>query len=42
MPKIPDGATQVALDGASRPMLLDGVDLRGIRRTAWAPTAKSA
>ena len=41
LPRIPDGATQVVLDSASLTMLLDGVDLRAVRRTAlWKPLAK--
>jgi len=44
MPRIPDGATQVVLDPASLAMLLDGVDLRAVRRAPmWEPaTRKSA
>ena len=42
MPRIPDGATRVVLDAASLAMLLDGVDLRTIRRAPrWKPLAKS-
>ena len=38
MPRIPEGATQVALDAASLTMLLDGVDLRAVRRApTWQP-----
>jgi len=38
MPRIPEGASQVAIDGASLMMLLDGVDLRAVRRTpTWQP-----
>lgn len=38
MPTIPDGATSVALDGAALTMLLDGIDLRTVRRPAlWRP-----
>lgn len=41
MPRIPEGATQVQLDATSLAMLLDGIDLRVIRRApAWRPTAK--
>ena len=41
MPRIPQGATQIALDPASLAMLLDGVDLRAVRRTAiWQPTPR--
>jgi transposase len=44
MPRIPEGASQVVLDPASLTMLLDGIELRGVRRTAmWQPkTRKSA
>lgn len=42
MPRIPDGATQVVLDAASLTMLLEGVDLRTIRRApTWKPLTKS-
>lgn len=38
MPRIPDGATEVVLDAASLTMLLDGVDLRAVRRAPlWTP-----
>lgn len=38
MPRIPDGASQVTLDAASLTMLLDGIDLRVVRRTPmWQP-----
>jgi len=38
MPRIPEGASQIALDAASLTMLLDGVDLRLVRRTPmWQP-----
>jgi transposase len=38
MPRIPEGASQVELDPASLTMLLDGVDLRAVRRaTTWQP-----
>ena len=41
MPHIPEGATQVVLDSASLAMLLDGVDLRAVRRTPmWKPLAR--
>jgi transposase len=41
MPRIPDGASQIVLDSASLTMLLDGVDLRAVRRTPmWKPLAK--
>jgi transposase len=38
MPRIPDGASQVVLDSASLTMLLDGVDLRAVKRAPrWEP-----
>lgn len=38
MPHVPTAATQVELDSASLAMLLDGVDLRAIRRAPqWRP-----
>jgi transposase len=38
LPRIPEGASQVVLDAASLTMLLDGVDLRVVRRAAsWQP-----
>ena len=41
MPRIPDRATQVILDPASLAMLLDGVDLRAVRRIPmWKPGSK--
>ena len=39
MPRIPEGASKVVLDPASLTMLLDGVDLRAVRR---APTFQPA
>lgn len=43
LPKVPDGATQVALDAASLTMLLDGIDLRAVRRAAlWEPRAPTS
>jgi len=43
MPRIPEGATQVVLDAALLTMLLDGVDLRAVRRgPRWEPIRKSA
>lgn len=43
MPRIPAGATRVTLDAAELAMLLDGVDLRAVRRIPhWAPSKKSA
>ena len=42
MPRVPEGATEVVLEAGSLAMLLDGVDLRAVRRTAlWRP-AKAA
>lgn len=41
MPRVAEDATQVVLDPASLAMLLDGVDLRAVRRTPmWKPLAK--
>jgi len=38
MPRIPEGATRVELDATSLAMLLDGVDLRVVRRAPrWEP-----
>lgn len=38
MPHVPDAASQVVLDAASLAMLLDGVDLRAVRRAPrWEP-----
>jgi transposase len=38
MPHVPEAASQVVLDAASLAMLLDGVDLRAIRRAPrWEP-----
>lgn len=42
LPRVPDGATQISLDAASLVMLLDGVDLRAVRRAAlWEPPRKN-
>jgi len=42
MPRVPEGASQVVLDATSLTMLLDGVDLRAVRRTAlWEPRQKT-
>lgn len=42
MPRVPEGACQVVLDPASLAMLLDGVDLRAVRRAPmWRPTTSS-
>lgn len=38
MPRVADGASHIVLDPASLAMLLDGVDLRAIRRAQhWEP-----
>lgn len=43
MPRISEGASQVVLDPAALAMLLDGLDLRAIRRpTMWQPTARKS
>jgi len=43
MPRIPEGASQVVLDAASLTMLLDGVDLRAVRRTPmWQPSVRKS
>ena len=43
LPRVPDGATSITLDGPSLAMLLDGVDLRSVRRNAaWEPRRKTA
>ena len=43
MPRIPEGASQVVLDSASLTMLLDGVDLRAVRRAPmWQPAARKS
>ena len=43
MPRIPEGASQVVLDSASLTMLLDGVELRTVRRaTMWQPPMKKS
>jgi transposase len=42
MPPVPAGATSIALDGASLAMLLDGIDLRLVRRPEmWSPKKAS-
>jgi hypothetical protein len=42
MPRVADGASQVVLDATSLAMLLDGVDLRAVRRAAlWEPRRKT-
>jgi transposase len=41
MPRIPDGASQIVLEPGSLAMLLDGIDLRAVRRTTmWQPTTR--
>lgn len=44
MPRVDPGAAEVVLDAASLALLLDGIDLRSVRRAAaWRPAvAKSA
>jgi len=38
MPHVPEAASQIVLDAASLAMLLDGVDLRAVRRAPqWEP-----
>ena len=38
MPRVPETATHIELDAASLAMLLDGVDLRAVRRAPrWEP-----
>lgn len=42
IPRVADGASQVVLDATSLAMLLDGVDLRAVRRAAlWEPRRKT-
>jgi transposase len=41
MPRIPEGASQIVLEPGSLAMLLDGIDLRAVRRTTmWQPTTR--
>jgi transposase len=43
MPRVPEGATQITLDAASLTMLLDGIDLRVVRRAPmWQPAARKS
>jgi transposase len=40
MPSIPEGATRVEMDATTLAMLLDGIDVKRVRRpTAWTPPA---
>lgn len=43
MPRVPEGASQIPLDAAQLTMLLDGIDMRDVRRIPlWAPQKKTA
>jgi transposase len=43
MPRIPAGATRVEMDATTLAMLLDGIDVRYVRRpTTWTPPALAA
>lgn len=43
MPSIPQGAARVEMDATTLAMLLDGIDVRHVRRpTAWKPPAPAA
>ena len=43
MPRVPEGASQIALDAASLTMLLDGIDLRVVRRAPmWQPAVRKS
>lgn len=43
MPPVPEGATSITLDGAALAMLLDGIDLRFVRRPEmWSPKKATA
>ena len=43
MPSIPTGATRVEMDATTLAMLLDGIDVRHVRRpVAWSPPAVGA
>lgn len=38
MPSIPDGATKIEMDSTTLAMLLDGIDVKRVRRpSAWTP-----
>lgn len=40
MPKVPEDATRVELDATTLAMLLDGIDVKYVRRpTPWTPRA---
>jgi len=42
LPRVPAGASSVTLDGPSLAMLVDGVDLRSVRRVdAWEPKKRT-
>jgi hypothetical protein len=43
MPHVSEGATRVELDPTTLAMLLDGVDLRGIKRAPrWEPARRKS
>ena len=43
IPRVPDGASQIVLEPSSLAMLLDGVDLRAVRRTPmWQPASRKS
>jgi transposase len=43
MPTIPAGATRVEMDATTLAMLLDGIDVKGVRRPSpWTPPMVSA
>jgi transposase len=43
MPSVPAGATRVEMDATTLAMLLDGIDVRHVRRPkAWTPPALAA
>ena len=42
-PRVPEGADKIVIDTATLAMLLDGIDVRSVRRTRlWEPSQKSA